>query len=359
MSFETRLITRLKIGRDRWNSCADGFPDAWLWHRWEAIEAYATWSGTVDISFAILDPQENRPIALVPLRDVAGRKPFHSLLRHLESTGGPAFDPNLSARQRRNAEAAVKSSLIALATQQNAHRIDLSVAPLAPTQAEAPAGSINPLVMFGCREASTQSWILDLSGRSEDELWRNLEQRVRKSVNRAKREGVTIRAATHDDKADFICLHMDNARRTGIPPKPLSYFDKIFDDFLNPGMASGFCALAPDGNTIAIHVFAEYKDGALYWVVASDDEALSNGTNDLVQWHAIKSFAARGLARYECGEAFPGLSEGKLRRISDFKKGFGGVITPYYRGTMTTRPIVAAILDLLRAIRSTQSTGDA
>ena len=124
-------------------------------------------------------------------------------------------------------------------------------------------------------------------------------------------------------------------------------------------MATGICALAPDGQTIAIHIFGEYKNSALYWIVASDDRALANGANDLAQWDAIKGFAARGLFRYECGEAFPGLSEGKLRRISDFKKGFGGALTPYYRGTLAPRPVVAATFDLLRAIRSTRTSGAA
>jgi hypothetical protein len=352
MSSDTPLITRLKIGRDRWNEATDRFPEAWLWHRWEAIEAYATWSNTVDISFGIEDPHENRIVALVPLREIAGRRPFRGLLRHLESTGGPAFNPDLSARQRKNAEEAVKASLLNLATQRHAHRIDLSVAPLRPAQASSSVGGINPLIMLGCREASTQSWVLELAENSADHLWRNLEQRVRKSVNRAERAGVTVRATTPEDKTDFFRLHQDNARRTNVPAKPASYFETIFDDFLQTGMATGFCALSPDRQTIAIHIFAEYKNSALYWVVASDDQALSNGTNDLVQWHAIKNFAARGLLRYECGEAFPGLSEGKLRRISDFKKGFGGTLTPYYRGTLTTRPVVAATFELLRAIRS-------
>ena len=357
MSSDTPLITRLNIGRDRWNEAADRFPEAWLWHRWEAIEAYASWSDTADVSFAIENPQENRILALVPLREIAGRRPFRKLLRYLESTGGPAFDPDLSVRQRRSAESAVKTGLEELADQRRAHRIDLSVAPLAPARADLSADGINPLVMLGCREASTQSWVLELAGHSEDALWRNLEQRVRKSVNRAEREGITTRAATPDDKVDFYRLHLENARRTDVPAKPDTYFEIIFDEFLRTGMATGICALTPDGQTIAIHIFAEYKSSALYWVVASDDHALSNGTNDLAQWHAIRSFAARGLLRYECGEAFPGMTEGKLRRISDFKKGFGGSLAPYYRGTLTTRPVVAATFDLLRAIRSTRASG--
>ena len=51
------------------------------------------------------------------------------------------------------------------------------------------------------------------------------------------------------------------------------------------------------------------------------------------------------------GEAFPGAPAGKRRRISDFKKGFGGDLVPYYRGTLTPRPKTAAVMQLLRSIR--------
>ncbi len=345
------LVSRPDTGIENWNQSADAFPDAWMWHRWEAIDAYGTWSGTIDVSFALVDSTTSLPIALVPLHHIQGRWPARRASSRLESTGGPAYAPSLTARQRANAEQDVRAGLLDLARRTGAYRVDLAMAPLAPARVDKPASGVNPLTMLGCAEASTQSWILDLTRYSDEELWRNLEHRVRKTVNKAERGGVIVRDVRPDDLADYLRLHRSASARNGLPAKPANYFETIFEDFLKADMATGFCALAPDGRTIAIHIFAIYKDAALYWVVASDEEALSSGANDLAQWHAIKAFAARGLKRYECGEAFPGAPAGKRRRISDFKKGFGGDLAPYFRGTLTPKPTTAATLELLRSMR--------
>lgn len=355
MGSNFNLVSRPDTGIENWNRSADRFPDAWLWHRWEAIDAYATWPGSFDVSFALLDPVTREPAALVPMHHVMGRWPARHLTSRLESTGGPAFAPDLSPRQRNIAERDVRDAILDLANRVGAHRIDLAMAPLAPARSE--TGSINPLALLGCNEASTQSWVLELTDRDADDLWRNLEHRVRKTVKKAERNGIAVRAVGLEDRAEFLRLHRDASSRNRLPTKPAAYFNAIFDEFLATGLARGFCALNPDGRIIAIHIFAIYKNAALYWVVASDGEALTSGANDLVQWHAIKSFAAQGLALYECGEAFPGAPNGKLRRISDFKKGFGGNLRPYHRGTLTPRPGIAALLDLARSVRRHDGRG--
>lgn len=359
MGSNFNFSARPDVGIECWNRSADAFPDAWIWHRWEAIDAYATWSNTTDVSFALLDPATSEPVALVPMHLVLGRRPAQRLTGRLESTGGPAYAPTLSPRQRTNAERDVRDALLNIASKEGAHRIELAMAPLAPARNDDAASKVNPLALLGCNDASTQSWVLDLVDRSEDELWRNLEHRVRKTVNKAERGGITARNAGPDDLPDFLRLHEKAANRNGLPVKPAAYFEAIFKNFLAHGMATGFCAAAPDGQTVAIHIFAVYKNAALYWVVASDEDALASGANDFIQWHAIKAFAAQGLARYECGEAFPGAPAGKRRRISDFKKGFGGDLAPYYRGILTPRPMIAALLELLRSGRRSSVRGDA
>ncbi len=359
MGSNYNFVSRPDTGLEAWNQSADMFPDAWIWHRWEAIDAYATWPNTDDASFTLLDPATSQPVALVPMRHVSGRWPARRLTSRLESTGGPAYAPTLSPRQRSNVEREVRACLLDLARKEGAHQIELAMAPLAPARRGDASSNVNPLAMLGCAEASTQSWVLDLTGRSEDDLWRNLEHRVRKTVNKAERGGVIVRDAGTKDLADYLRLHQTASVRNGLPVKPPAYFETIFETFLKHDLATGFCAVAPDGRTIAIHIFAVYKNAALYWVVASDEEALTSGANDLVQWHAIRTFASRGLARYECGEAFPGAPAGKRRRISDFKKGFGGDLAPYYRGTLTPRPMTAAVMQLLRAVRRNGDGGDA
>lgn len=332
-----------------WNAAADIFPNAWLWHRTEAIEAYASWPNNSDCSFAIVDQASGGQIvAILPLL----RSRSHRLLSRLESTGGLATADNQSPRQIRNIEAAARNHLLNIAQKFNAHRVDLSLSPLAPRHILAECPSVNPLVMLGCQEASTQSWIVDLRDTTDDVLWQRVDQRVRKSVKKARAASVTIREATAMDLPAYLQLHAENCRRNGLPQKPPEYFKSIFETFGQQAMALILAAIDTTGSPIAFHTFAIYKKAALYWTVASSQQALLCGANDLVQWEALRQFRARGVDFYETGEAFPALDDSKLKRISDFKKGFGGRLHPYFRGTIITRPILSAGLDLARALRA-------
>jgi len=343
--------TREDIGCNQWNQEVGNFPEAWLWHRWEAIDCYAQWSQNTDCSFALVEPQSGNIVALVPLRCISGRWPVRGLLRRLESTGGPAYSPSLSRRQRRIVEQEVRRRLIESSREMGAYRVDLSLPPLAPSYTSNAAQPINPLAMIGCTDTSTQSWVLTLKGRTEDELWRGLEHRVRKTVKRALRLEIAVREANTDDLSDFLRLQKEASVRNNLPLKPDAYYESIFNKFFSNTMAVGFCAISSDEQIHAIHVFGVFKRTAIYWVVASNEYALVSGANDLVQWRAICRFSTLGIELYESGEAFPGLTEGKLKGISDFKKGFGGNLVSYYRGAIVRRPIISAFHALLTAVR--------
>lgn len=351
-----KFLPRLAIDSSEWDAAAASFDEAWLWHRWAAIDAYAGWRDTVDRSFALFDNSASRNIrVLVPLRLVRGRAPFGRLLGRLESTGGPAYAPDLTAGERRNAERVVANELGRIARAERAWRIDLALPPLAPVYNAERRPAVNPLIMLGCDESSTQSWIVDLRGHDEASLWMHVNQRVRKAVNRARRDGVTIRDVVVSDLDSYLRLHAANVARTGIEARPDAYFGAILGRFLPAGFAFGLCASDAVGEPLAMHIFAVDKGAALYWTVASTDAALATGANDLVQWEAMRLFLALGLDRYETGEAFPGLRDDKLGRISDFKKGFGGALQPYYRGAIVVRPVVAAMRDLARALISARA----
>ncbi len=61
--------------------------------------------------------------------------------------------------------------------------------------------------------------------KSEMDLWNSVDYMVRKAVNKAKREGVSIVKDENFDKIkDFYRLHLISMKRLGSPPHPLSYF---------------------------------------------------------------------------------------------------------------------------------------
>jgi lipid II:glycine glycyltransferase (peptidoglycan interpeptide bridge formation enzyme) len=92
-----------------------------------------------------------------------------------------------------------------------------------------------------------------------------------------------------------------------------------------------------DGAVIAARNFGVYKQGASTWTAAGLGEAGPVGANVLLQWEAMRSLAEEGLEVMDCGEAFPGAGDAKLRQLSDFKKSFGGTLRPYYKGRLDLR----------------------
>lgn len=349
-----RTVSREKVPRRDWDEVAQHSSRAWLWHRSDAIDAYASWENASDRSFAILDSSDaGRIVAITPLYAFNIGRPFTC---RLESTGGPATADNLSARQQRNVEHAIQDSLRNIANSTGARSIELSLPPLAPALRAGNATNLNPLMLVGCQDMSTASWVVDLRDSSEADLWRRLEARVRKAVNKARAAGITVSRATPDELDAYYALHIENCRRNGIPPKPKAYFSAIFRTFLPQEQARIFAASDASGQRIAFHVFAICKSAALYWTTCSADHALLNGANDLIQWTAMQDFLTSGIELYETGEAFPAAEDSKLRRISDFKKGFGGKLMPYFRGRIVTRPIIHAGMDFMRAIRNATRT---
>lgn len=348
-----KVLSRQNCSKDLWNQAADEIRDAWAWHRWELLQARGTWSGTYDQSFAVVDTDnKSKLIALVPLvviKPKAGKLLFGP---HLEGTGGPAVNSELPRRTQENARTVITQQLEHIAKNTNSRRVDFSCPPLSPGILHLSGPVPNPLCQFGCDDGSTQSWVLTLSNRSDEELWKNLAHRCRKQVNKARRNNLAASLITPNKSIleTYYALHLETCRRNSIPPHPIEYFRTIFGVVADAGLVKS-CVIKSGSTVLAIHNFLVYKKNALYWTTAGSDEALKLCANDLGVWHAISEFAHASVDHVECGEAFPGRKEGKLKGLNDFKKSFGGELHPYFRGRFIYRPITESFMNIARHIR--------
>jgi hypothetical protein len=349
-----KIVQRKYCDRAAWDAAADGFPAAWAWHRSELLDARATWKRTVDFSFCVCDAANGQKIvALVPLVLVHSRSLNSLLGGHFESTGGPALDPNLPRRSVRKVQESILDTLARLANKQRIRRIDLSVAPLSPEIRSIHQPFPNPLCYFGAKDASTQTWMLRLAVEGGDEkLWEGLEHRSRKQINKAKRSGVIAEIIEPDPSLleTYYGLHLATCSRNEIPPHRRAYFKEIFENASRQKMCKTV-VVRDENRVLTIQNFLVYKGAALYWTVASSDDALKLCANDFGMWAAIRHFRAHGVEYLECGEAFPAVHEGKQRGLNDFKKSFGGQLFPYYRGSICNRPLLEGFLGMLRHCR--------
>ena len=190
----------------------------------------------------------------------------------------------------------------------------------------------NPLLYLGCSDISGQTWISDIRD-GVDATWKQLEGRARTNVRRAEDAGVTVRASNStDDWRSFYELHQITYQRLGVPSYPVALFRTIFERLIPADLCYvQFAEL--NGQLIAAQSTAYYKQGAYYWHGFSTDAGLAANAMTLLWWKSVKNLLEMGKLQWlDCGDAVLNVRDGKMRHLSDFKKGFGGELYPVFRG---------------------------
>ena len=350
MSDRYHIIARSDVGKLAWNTFVDTSDEAWLWHLYDLPDTVATWHGSKDCSFALLDRLTNNQIvALLPLRQINRKAIGLFPVYILESLAGPAIRNSASPKEKRNIEKAIGNYLSVLAKKVTCLEIRLFTSPMAPVFRGERCPLVNPLLDFGCENTLTQTWVVDLRS-GKDTVWSRLDGRARTAIRKAEKDGVITRQATTNDLEIYYRLHVETYQRTGVTPHPYSYFKNIWDKFLSHNLAQIWIAEL-DGTPIAAENFAVYKNAAVYWTGASTQKGLAVEANSILQWAAMQSMIEAGIEFYETGEAFPQAKDGKRKGLNDFKKSFGGKMYPFYRGKIVGKSWVKKVYDIKQTLR--------
>ena len=332
-----KIISREEVGKGPWDKFVDSSDGAWLWHRFDLLKGLASWPGRQDLSFALLDEKSGGNILeIIPLQLIRRKVGYLLSFQVLDSLGGPAFLDSLSEKDREITTGYLRAHLVGLAQQYKAMEIRITSSPLAPAFRGSNGFQANPLIKLNCQAYQGQTRVIDLRI-DEDLLWRQMEGRARTAIRKAEKSGVKIRAARGAEDLDsYYKLHCATYRRTGVRPHPRDYFEIIWRYFEEDGLALILFA-EYENRVVAAANFGIYKKAAIYWTGASIDAGLSLGANSLLQWQAMRQLKKQGLEWFEAGETFAGLRQAKKRRLSDFKKSFGGSLYPYYKGKIATK----------------------
>lgn len=332
---------RKDLGAEDWDALADASDEAWLWHRYDLQDALGTWPGSTDESFAVTDIESGQAVALVPLRRItkrfAGIWPVHVL----ESLGGIAVRNATGEKRRRAILEAARDWLATRVGKGTCVEARVSLPAMAPAWRGPNCPRVNPLLEIGCDNALSQTWVVEL-GAGEETVWKGMEGRARTAVRKAEKAGVTVRAAGPADRPLYYRLHRETYRRTGVPPHSEAYFEAIWSRFLAKNLARVWIAEL-NGEPVAAENFGVYKKAAIYWTGAANEKGLEAEANSLLQWTAMQWMMRNKIEWYETGEAFPHLNGGKAKGLSDFKKGFGGSLYPYYKGRLKISGLFGAL----------------
>ena len=271
-------------------------------------------------------------------------------VKTLSSLGGPAAVNGLSLKQKVKLFDFLRNHLNELAAKHGVMEIDLGIPPMAPAYRGERCPRVNPLLTLGSENALTQTWVVDIRA-NEMELRRAYAEGTREDLRKIQREQYQVRTASNEhDMKIYYDLHCATFKRSGKTPHPFAYYEHIFKHFV----ARGLCRIVffiQNDEVLAAHNTALYKNGALYWTAASKF-AKTGGANRLLMDEQIMHAKHTGVEWYETGEAFPHLTDGKYKGISDYKKSFGSVLYPYFKARIVTRPKLQSAINLLYVLRS-------
>ena len=176
---------------------------------------------------------------------------------------------------------------------------------------------------------------LDLAGRSEADLLAGFKPQVRRNVKLAtEKHGVEVLTdLTRGDLIIFNELMQVTGARNGFRPRPLSYFQTLWDNLVTAGMAKLFMTRY-EGQILSGALCFIIGDKAWYVYGESSNEHRNVMPNYAMQWAMIRWARDAGCAWYDFrgvsprrrqeGESAAEIEkEDHLQGLNRFKEGFG------------------------------------
>ncbi|MGW1620078.1 lipid II:glycine glycyltransferase FemX [Streptomyces sp. NPDC002172] len=188
---------------------------------------------------------------------------------------------------------------------------------------------------------------LPLTGRTEDDLFKGMNQLWRRNIGKAAREGVEVTVGT--DLKAFHDLYVHTAGRDRFTPRPLHYFETMFAALAaeDPGRIRLYLA-RHRGDLVAAAVLVRVGAHACYSYGASATEKREVRGSNACQWAMIRDSLAAGCDVYDLRGITPTLDAGDPHAgLVRFKAGTGGRAVRYVgEWDLPLRPMVYRAFDL-------------
>ncbi len=169
--------------------------------------------------------------------------------------------------------------------------------------------------------------LIDLEGKTEEELLKAMNKNHRNLIRRCQREGVRIEVSTSlDDLEKFNQLHDETAKRHNFHRFSKEYIKKEFIVFKNKDEVKIYLAYLNDGRLDSAAIIMTFGNMSAYRHGASLMLNKKVPSSYLIQWQAIldaknnqqKWYNFWGVAPKNASKNHP------FKGITHFKKGFGG-----------------------------------
>ncbi len=191
------------------------------------------------------------------------------------------------------------------------------------------------------------SYVLDLS-RSEEDLWRNIDNVTRKNINSAKRNCVQIRDGM-EDLEQAHGLIQETFKRSNLPFMSLGSLRRFVE-----GLGDNAKVLIAEyGGSIQSCTIFAYSNYCAYAVYGGNLSGQKEGSGKLLHWEAIRTFKDSGVKLFDFVGARIAPEKGsKQEGMNAFKRRFGGTLRTGYIWKYPLSPVKAFAYSLgVRVLR--------
>ena len=169
---------------------------------------------------------------------------------------------------------------------------------------------------------------LDIKNKTEDEIFAGFHSKTRYNVRLAIKKGVEVKEGTREDLKDFHKIMVETGERDGFIIRPLSYFEKMYDEMAPKHMK--LLMAYHDGKPISGVIPIFYGNKTWYLYGASSNEHRNLMPNYLLQWTMIKEAIERKCDVYDFRGVSGVVDENHPQYgLYRFKKGFGATFTEF------------------------------
>ncbi len=172
---------------------------------------------------------------------------------------------------------------------------------------------------------------IPLAGRTEDDVLKGMNQQWRRNIKKADKAGVEVTRGTVEDLKLFHDLYLHTAERDHFTPRPLSYFQTMFQALLaeEPDRIRLYLA-RHEGDLVAATIWVRVGGHTWYSYGASSTEKRDVRGSNAAQWAMIKDSLAAGADVYDLRGITDTLdSEDPHVGLIQFKVGTGGEAVEY------------------------------
>jgi len=164
-----------------------------------------------------------------------------------------------------------------------------------------------------------------LADRTLDEVFTGFNQLWRRNIRKADKAGVVVTQGTREDLAQFHSVYVETAQRDHFNPRPLSYFERMWDGLNSREQRMSLYCAHFDGHLAAATIMIRVGTHAWYSYGASTTADRDVRPSNALQWRMISDAHAAGCHIYDLRGISDTLDPANhLYGLVQFKVGTGG-----------------------------------